>query len=229
MTWLKTAGILMAALVAGCTPGPSRRAVLSSADQLIQTGRADSAVRQLQETRVDHPESDAILFEIARGQYAVAQRLQGEGQGREAERTMRTAHGNFLRVVEGGDVELGASAGFNAATTLLALDATIEGAERYPERVENLEEAVATLDTLLSAEPGFHEASRNLELARYRLALLLQDPPGAEEEEEASEDEPEAPPSAVDSVTTQIPRARAEVVDGSTIVLHLPAREEAVP
>jgi hypothetical protein len=230
MRWCKKIVAMLLLLIVGCTPGPSLRSTLADAEPLLRSGRAESALQRLQEARVDHPHSDALLFEIAYAQGAATEALEGTVASEEAEKMFRDAHETFLRLTEKPSDEFGASAAFNAATVLIRLDATMENTDRYAERVENMKRAVEALSTLVNAEPSFEEAIQNLDHARYALALLLQNPPRDDEaDEEEGEDEPPASGSSVDAVTTQIPNAQAEVVDGNTIVLHLPSRGEDAP
>ncbi|MCF6285323.1 MAG: hypothetical protein L3K26_09050, partial [Candidatus Hydrogenedentes bacterium] len=185
-------------LIAGCSPGPSLRSTLSDAEPLLRSGRAESALQRLQEARVDHPHSDALLFEIAYAQSAATEGLEDTG---EAEAMFRNAHETFLRLTEEPRGEFDASAAFNAATVLIRLDATMENTDRYGERVENMKLAVEALSALVDGEPSFEEAIQNLDHARYTLALLLQNPPRDDEsDEEEGEDEPPASGSSVDAV-----------------------------
>lgn len=225
---IRCASSLTILAISGCTQGPSASDVISNAEHQILMGRADVALRPLQEARVENPRSEELLFEIAYTQGEVAALRLESGTAQEAEEMFREAQTTFSRLTEGEENEFGDSAAFNVATTLLRLDAVLEDDERYAERLDNLNLAIEILIDLLETHPTFDAAQNNLDYARYKSSLLLRDPP-EENDEEENEEENESPATTgfVDSVTTQIPEARAEVVNGSTIVLHLPSRKEA--
>lgn len=222
---------LMALLIAGgCKPASAPRGALDDAEILLTTGRAERALDSLLELRIDYTEDGALLYQIACAQYAAAGEMIEPGRADDAERLLVEAHDSFQRVGELAPQSLGQSGAFNGATVLLQLDDVLARTDRYEERVENLRSAIATLTRLVEMDPGHEEGQHNLDSARYRLARLLQNPPGEEEDEDPEDmEDPPGAGSAVDVVSTQIPRATAEVIDGSTIVLHLPDREGVVP
>jgi tetratricopeptide (TPR) repeat protein len=144
----------------------------------------------------------------------------------EALRQFEAARATFARC--GDEVRLAESAAYNAATCLLRLDQVLERKGDYAARVENLKRAVEALSAVTDTWPGNARAVKNLDYARYRLALLLQEPPTPEEEKENPEED-DKPVSEVAGATTQIPGATAEVVDGATVVLRVERAGEAVP
>lgn len=214
--------ILLGILGVGCGGAPAPDHVIENAEMLIASGRAAQAVTRLQEARVDHPLDSALLFEIAYAQQAAAGQLEGPGRSGKAVSMLREAVETFQRVTEKPAEGLGDSAAFNAATTRLLLDDILKQSRERAEREANLVEAVSVLASLAARAPEHKEARQNLDHARYKLALLRQLPPDGEQDEEESPEDSSRPTSAVDAATTQIPDAEAEVVDGSTIVLHVP-------
>ena len=101
------------------------------------------------------------------------------------------------------------------------MDQVLDRKGDYAARVENLKRAVEALSAVTDTWPGNARAAKNLDYARYRLALLLQEPPTPEEEEKENPEEDDKPVSEVAGATTQIPGATAEVVDGAMVVLHV--------
>jgi len=228
MNW-RSCTILPPLLVcAGCLPSLSPDRAVAEAEGIRAAGQPGEALQTLLEARVDHPRSEALLFAIAYGEYAAATWLDAPGTAGEREELLRDALETFLRVSERAAGNLDRAAAFNAATVRLHLDGALERTDRYGERVENLRRAIADLEAIPEGDPHFSAAGQNLSHARYRLGLLLQNPPREAENGEDGDEEGQDPPpvSSVDAVTTQIPDAIAEVVDGSTIVLRLPPRED---
>ena len=126
----------------------------------------------------------------------------------------------FSRIPPTATHRLQAAARFNAATCLLQLDATFHPAEEYEARVANLRAATDAFEECLERHPSLDEAGKNLDYARYRLNLLLQNPPADRESEDEQEGDEPGVVSEVTTATTEIPNAKAEVVDGSTVILR---------
>ncbi len=212
--------------MAACSPGPSPREAIDEAEMLLVTGRSERALQTLQEMRVDHPEDQAILFDIAYAQVATAAQLSQSGATKEANATFEKGVETFLRLTEGPAPEFRVSGLFNAATARIQRDGVMHKDELYDARLENMRGAIGLLEDVQQLNPDFSGVAENLEHARFVLGKLLREPPSEETPpEEEKKDEPEEAANNVDSVTTQIPKASVEVVDGSTIVLHLPPRE----
>ncbi len=213
----------------GCQGTRAPEETFRASEFQLHAGRAEAALSALLSERVDYPEDAALLFQIARAQQATATVLSVPGSQGEALRQLDKAHETFARVDEMEPEGLGPAARFNSATVLFQRDGFLTAADRYEDRVQNLQRAVDLLTDLVADEPDFEEAQRNLDYGRYRLSMLRQNPPRAEEEEEEGESEPPPANSAVDAATTQIPQATAEVIDGSTVILRLPGRGEEAP
>lgn len=228
MTGLRFCFVLLVVLVAGCSPGPSLHAVFEASDQQIRVERAETALSQLQEARVDNPDNAELLFAIACAQQATGTLSLAAGELGAAEAEFRKAIETFQRVDEAPGDEFDVSARFNAATVGILLNRAMTAEERYADRIENMETSIAALEGLVRDAPYLIEAPRNLTHARYQLCLLRQHPPGEEDKEEETpeEEDPPTPSITVDSASTQIPDARAEVQEDGTIMLHLPPAPE---
>ena len=218
---------VLTVLAAGCSSGPSLQSVFESSDQHIRVERAELALAQLQEARVDHPENMALLFAIACAQQAAGELSLTGGELVAAEAQFRKAIETFQRVDEDPGDDFGVSARFNAATVGILMNRAMPAKERYADRIENLKTSIAGLEGIIRDAPQRTEAQQNLIHARYQLCLLRQNPPGEAEDEETPEEETTPSPSiTVDGASTQIPNARAEVQEDGTIMLHLPSATE---
>lgn len=220
--------VLVSALGGGCERRPSAEETIQASERHLRTGSTERALDELLLARVEHPGSARLLYQIGVAQQATATTLSVPGTQRDALRQLTGAAQSFARVDEMRS-GLGLAARFNAATLRFQQDGFLTSADRYEERLQNLRQAIALLEALVADAPGFEEAQHNLDYARYHLSLLLQNPPRPPEEEDEGGEDPPPANSAVDAATTQIPKATAEVIDGSTIILRLPGREEETP
>ena len=211
---------------------PARADVLGAAlergAQLQRSGQAADALRCFQEARVECPDSIALIFAMGCAEVALGDSLLKDHDLDEATRRFESAKVTFERCT--GDPHFAGSADYNAATCLLRVDTVLERQGDYVARVKNLKAAVEALAAVATAYPDHARAAKNLAHARYRLALLLQEPPAdpSTKEEEKPEDE-EQPASEVAGATTQIPDATVEVEDGAIVVLRMKPRGEALP
>lgn len=203
-------------------------AALERGAQLQRSGQAADALRCFQEARVECPESIALIFAMGGAEAALGDSLLEDHDLDGAKRQFASARETFGRC--NGDPHFAETADYNAATCLLRVDTVLERQGDYEARVGNLKAAVDALAALAAAHPDHERAAKNLECARYRLALLLQEPPAdpSTKEEEKPEDD-EQPASEVAGATTQIPDATVEVEDGAIVVLRMKARGEASP
>lgn len=219
----------LAILSAGCDGRRTPEEAIQISEQRLRAGNAEEALAEVLTARVDHPESVGLLYQIGLAQQAAATLLAAPGTQRDALRQLDGSAESFARVNEMNPQGLGWAARFNRATVHLQRDAFLTSADRYEERLENLRQALSLLAALVTDAPGFEAAQHNLDYARYQLSLLLQNPPRPPEDDEEANEDPPPVNSAVDAATTQIPQATAEVIDGSTIILRLPGREEETP
>jgi tetratricopeptide (TPR) repeat protein len=200
--------------------------VVETTQRLLRSGQASEALQYCREAQVEHPDSAELLFAIATAETALAEQLLRQGESPRAAETYREARETFIRAGEREPDRLQEAAAYNAATCLIRLDATFQGDRDYEDRVTNLRRAAESLEDFLDRHPEHERARKNLDHARFRLNLLLQAPPSQGDEEKEQEGEDEGTVSAVETATTQIPGATAEVVDGSTVVLHWAPRGE---
>ncbi len=220
--------VLVGSLGSGCERRPSTEDTIQASERHLRTGNAARALDELLVARVEDPGSARLLYQIGVAQQATATTLSVPGTQRDAQRQLTGASESFARVDEMSS-GLGLAARFNAATVRFQHDGFLTSADRYEERLQNLRQAIAVLEALVADAPDFEEAQHNLDYGRYQLSLLLQNPPRADEEDDEDTSDPPPANSAVDAATTQIPQATAEVIDGSTIILRLPGREEETP
>ena len=226
MRWLSVM-VLAGVCCALSAPAESIAAALARSAQLQRSGQQAEALLCLREARVEYPASMALLFAIGGAEAALGERLL-EGHDLEgARKNFDGARETFERC--GDDPKLASGAAYNAATCLLRVDAVLERQMDYEARVETLKAAVEAFKGILEVWPGHERARKNLDHARYRLALLLQDPPGQSEQEEEKNEEAEQPTSEVAGATTQIPDATVEVEDGAIVVLRTKPRGETAP
>lgn len=223
MRWLRNSVALMV-LLSGCTGAVDR--ALTQGAELQRTGQPEAALRTLREARVEHPAALEILFATAEAEVALGDARLASRDLEAAARQYSSARETFARC--GGDTRLAESAAYNGATCLLRLDRVLEQGGAREARLENLSLAVDALSTVVENWPGHERAAWNLNFARYRRALLLQEPPPASKEKEGPEESGQ-PVSEVAGATTQIPGATAEVVDGATVVLHVERGGEVQP
>lgn len=214
--------MLLAVVYGAALPAASLDAVIDQANHLLATGQPGAALEQCREAQVEYPNSAALLFAIASAEAAVAEERLREHAGEEAGVQFRSARETFTRAAAKNPARFGPAATYNAATCLVHLDATFDPASAYDERVENLRRAVAAFEACLEAYPDHEKARKNLDHARYQLNLLLQDPPDPGAGEDQSGDEGGGV-AELQSATTEIPEATAEVIDGRTVVLRRPA------
>lgn len=204
----------------------SLEAVLDRSAHLLETGQAMEALRCCREARVEYPESAELLFALGSAEAAAGDRQLRDHATDAAAEAYRAARESFDRAAAGDAPYIREGAAYNAATSLVRLDTALDQPGAYAARLENLEQAVAALESVLKQYPGHERAQKNLDYARYKLNVLRQNPP---QEEKPPEDDPEDQDpkvaSEVDSATTEIPDATAEVVGGSTVVLRLPPVE----
>jgi tetratricopeptide (TPR) repeat protein len=226
MKWANLIVVLIA-LLARPASGETLRAALERSTALQGSGQAPEALQCLQEARVENPESTALIFAIAGAQVAVGDSLLATHDLDEAARHFRLARETFERCAS--DTRLSESVAYNAATCLLRLDGALERKDDYGARVENLRGAVAALEGVVVSYPAHARAKKNLDCARYRLALLLQSPPGDPEGKDEKSEEPDKPATEVAGASTQIPDATAVVEEGAIVVLHMKPRGEAAP
>jgi len=200
---------------------------LARGAQLQRSGQSAEALQCLLEARVEHPESIALLFAIAGAEAALGDRLL-EGHDLEgAKKSFDGARETFERCA--GDPKLAAAAAYNAATCLLRVDVVLERKQDHEARVENLKAAVEAFADLVESWPDQERARKNLDHARYRLALLQQNPPKQAKQDEEKGEEDDQPSSEVAGASTQIPDATVEVEDGAIVVLRTKPRAEATP
>lgn len=213
-------------LLSACAGGP--REAIDKGNQLAQSGATEDGLNVLLEARVEAPESVELLFAIAGAEAALGDRLLEQHDLEGARSRFMDARATFGRCANAPHLAGGAA--YNAATCLLRLDNVLERGKDYAGRVENLKAAVAALEAVVSAYPDQPRAKKNLDCARYRLALLLQSPPSESENQDGNgqEDEPD-PASGVAGASTQLPGATVEVESGSVVVLHTTPRVEAAP
>ncbi|MBX3179119.1 MAG: hypothetical protein KF886_17325 [Candidatus Hydrogenedentes bacterium] len=208
---------VLAAAPAGAGPVDD---AIARATRLVAAGQPADALRVCREARVEHPDAPELLFAIGCMAAAAGEQM-ASGDPAVAADHLRAAREMFAWAASAAPEAFAAASAYNAATCLLMMDATIDPRTGYDERVANLRAAVAELEACAARSPELERARRNLDHARYRLNTLLQNPPrDPEEDEERSEDKLPGEIVAVESVTTAIPGATAEVVDGSTVVLR---------
>ena len=186
---------------------------LSRGAELLRSEQPAEALDCFREARVEYPEATDLVFAMAGAEVALGDQVLAAHDLEAAIRQFEAARATFARC--GDEVRLAESAAYNAATSLL--------------RVEQVLRAVEALSAVTETWPGNARAVKNLDYARYRLALLLQDPPTPEEEDKENPEEDDKPVSEVAGATTQIPGATAEVVDGAMVVLHVERAGEAAP
>lgn len=208
--------LFLAAAPAGA--GPVDDAIARAA-RLVAAGQPAEALRVCRESRVEHPDAPELLFAIGCMAAATGEQI-ASGDPEVAADHLRAARDMFAWAASSAPEVFAAAADYNAATCLLMMDATIDPQTGYAERVANLRAAVAELEACVAKYPALARARQNLDHARYRLNTLLQNPPRDPEEEEETADKLPGEIVAVESVTTAIPGATAEVVDGSTVVLR---------
>lgn len=196
-------------------------------EQLQRSGQHAEALLCLREARVEYPESVALLFAIGGAEAALGDSLLEGHDLQGAKKSFEGARETFGRC--SGESKLALGAAYNAATCLLRVDAVLERQDDYEARVENLKAAVEALADVVETWPNQERARKNLDHARYRLALLLQNPPGQSDKEEEKNEEEDQPTSEVAGATTQIPDATVEVEDGAIVVLRTKPRVEATP
>ncbi len=219
--------LLASACCALSVPAESLAAALARGAQLQRSGQHAEALLCLREARVEYPESVALLFSIGTAEAALGDSLLEGHDLVGAKKNFEGARETFERC--DSESELAAGAAYNAATCLLRVDAVFERQKDYEARVENLKQAVEALADVVETWPNHERARKNLDHARYRLALLLQDPPGQSAQEEEQSEEDDQPTSEVAGATTQIPDATVEVEDGAIVVLRTKPRAEVVP
>lgn len=207
---------LLVAVPAGA--GPVEESIARAA-RLVAAGQPAEALRVCRDARVEHPDAPELLFAIGCMAAATGEQMaSGDPEG--ATDQLRAAREMFAWAASSDPEAFAAASDYNAATCLLTMDATIDPQTGYDERVANLRAAVAELEACVARYPALERARQNLDHARYRLNTLLQNPPREPEEEEETEDKLPGEIVAVESVTTAIPGATAEVVEGSTVVLR---------
>lgn len=226
---MKWANLIVVLITLWARPasGESLRAALERSTALQGSGQAPEALQCLREARVEHPESAAIIFAIAGAQVAVGDGLLAAHDLDGATQHYLLARETFGRCAS--DARLAESVAYNAATCLLRLDGALERKDDYGARVENLRSAVAALEGVVVSYPAHARAKKNLDCARYRLALLLQSPPGDPDEKDEKPKNPDKPATEVAGASTQIPDATAVVEEGAIVVLHMKPRGEASP
>lgn len=200
---------------------------LSRGAELLRSEQPAEALDCFREARVEYPEATDLVFAMAGAEVALGDQVLAAHDLEAAIRQFEAARATFARC--GDEVRLAESAAYNAATSLLRVEQVLERKGDYAARVENLKRAVEALSAVTETWPGNARAVKNLDYARYRLALLLQDPPTPEEEDKENPEEDDKPVSEVAGATTQIPGATAEVVDGAMVVLHVERAGEAAP
>jgi hypothetical protein len=169
----------------------------------------------------------ALLLAIGGAEVALGDSLLAGHDLDGAKRLFEGARETFARCDR--DPVFASSAAYNAATCLLRVDAVLERRDDYEARVETLRMAVEAFLGVIETWPDQERARKNLGHARYRLALLLQDPPTTSAEDEKPGEQDEQPTSEVAGATTQIPNATVEVEDGAIVVLRTKPRVEATP
>ncbi len=212
-------------LLSGCSGALDES--LSRGAELQRSEQPAEALRSFREARVEYPEAADLVFAMAGAEVALGDQVLAAHDLEAAIRQFEAARATFSRC--GDEVRLAESAAYNAATGLLRVDQVLDRKGDHAARVENLKRAVEALSAVTETWPDNERAAKNLDYARYRLALLLQEPPSPEEEEKENPEEDEKPVSEVAGATTQIPGATAEVVDGAMVVLHVERPGEAVP
>jgi len=203
--------------------------LLQKSGSLLRSGAPDEALRLCREARVEYPESAPLLFAIGSAEAAMAEQLLKQQEHARAGALWRKARETFGRTAPNDRGRLGAAAAYNGATCLLRLDASFDPATEYDARLDNLGVAIGEFETYLSEHPDDIRAQKNLDFARYTLNLLRQNPPKEQTPEDGPEPEDAGAAPTVNTATTEIPGATAEVVDGSTVILQLPTPEVGAP
>ena len=213
-------------LLPACTGGTGR--ALEKGGQLQRSGQPAEALQCLLEARVEAPESTELVFSIAGAEAALGDHLLAQHDLEGARSRLAAARETYGRCAV--EPKLAGGVAYNVATCLLHLDGVLERQADYAGRVENLRAAVTALDAVVVAYPEQARAKKNLDCARYRLALLLQSAPSASEKKDGAKPEEESKPlTGVAGATTQIPGATVEVEAGSVVVLRTQPSGEVTP
>lgn len=208
-------------------PAESLAAALARGGLLQRSGQAAEALQCLREARVEYPESMALLFSIAGAEAALGDSLLESHDLVAAKQQFEAARETYERCAV--EPNLAAGAAYNAATCLLRVDNVLERQQVYEVRLDTLKAAVEALVGVLETWPDHARARKNLEHARYRLAMLVKNPPGQSEQEKEKREEHDQPSSEVAGATTQIPDATVEVEAGAIVVLRTKPSVDPAP
>jgi len=207
------------------------RGGLQEAEELLAQGDYAAAMARYRELQIDFPDEPEVQLGIGCAEFANAESAANAGEVGPASEKYLDARSAFERVLESAEGKVWQAAAYNRANSMARMALLLPEEEQWQPKVSALEEAIEAYEQLQRDFPEHAGIAQNLDHSRLALMELLQNPPPDEEPppETSEQDSPPPPPAVIQVFThadTEIPRARARIVEGQPTV-ELIAPEQA--
>ena len=158
----------------------------------LRSGDPDAALAAFQELLTDTPNSELVQYSIAAALYEKGLKDLGEATSEEALESLYKARDGFDSLRNSRDPFLRENAPFNAANSTAQVARHMDPKEQYNERVQALQDAIQSYETILRMQPKHDGAKTNLNHARYLLKTMMQEaPPEQDQADDSGGDEGE--------------------------------------
>lgn len=153
-------------------------------------GDYDQALQKYAEARLDHPESQALAYDIGNAQFR--------------KKRYDEAIASFQQALKGSDAGLAAKAHYNLGNAHFRKgEFAIQGGKQ--EGIEDYREAMAHYKKSLEIEPSNRDAKRNIEVVQARIKELLDRK--EQEQDQNQQGNPQKPPEPSEEAKQVLARA----------------------
>lgn len=163
----------------------------SASDQAAKAygkGDYDAALQKYSEAQLDHPESQALAFDIGNAQYR--------------KKRFDDAIASYKKALQGSDAGLAAAAYYNLGNSHFRKgEFAIQGGKQ--EGIEDYREAMANYKKSLEIRPDNKDAKRNIEVVQARIKELLD----RQKQDQKQQGNPQKPPEPSEEAKRVLARA----------------------
>ncbi|MBW8889525.1 MAG: tetratricopeptide repeat protein [Fibrobacteres bacterium] len=158
------------------------------AAKAYEKGDYDAALQKYAEAQLDHPESQALAYDIGNAQYR--------------KKRYDDAIVSYKKALQGGDAGLAASAYYNLGNSHFRKgEFAIQGGKQ--EGIEDYREAMANYKKSLELRPDNKDAKRNIEVVQARIKELLD----RQKQDQKQQGNPQKPPEPSEEAKKVLARA----------------------
>jgi tetratricopeptide (TPR) repeat protein len=158
------------------------------AGKAYEKGDYDAALQKYAEARLDHPESQALAYDMGNAQYR--------------KKRYDDAIASYKKALQGGDAGLAASAYYNLGNAHFRKgESAIQSGKQ--EGIEDYREAMANYKKSLEIRPDNKDAKRNIEVVQARIKELLD----RQKQDQKQQGSPQKPPDPSEEAKKVLARA----------------------